>query len=153
MKDFLADVAGTLAGLLVLSTVSFWPASLIVTVTTIFALTNLTGANWINLLPVTNMAFNIFAYALLTILWVQYVQHGTFLRAPTITWLIATLSPPMIFLLAVKVGSLIVNKDLVIWDVILSVLGITTVVGTTSLVALFRRTRTGKPPFVNTCLF
>jgi VanZ family protein len=128
--DLVSDLVATLTGLIALSIFNFWPALLMVTGVAIFGLTNIARVNISNLLPVTNIAFHLFAYAFLTLLWLQYIHDSTLLKAPKLKWLIAASIPPMGFLIVVKLGSLILGRSFTFVDVIVSVLGIVVVVGT-----------------------
>jgi len=136
--DFLADLAGTLTGLILLSFFTFWPALLVVTGISIFLLTNLARVNPAELLPITNAVFHPFAYGFFTILWIQHIHHFLSLKAPQLKWLIVTLALPTGLLLVVKLYSVISGRYFGIWDIILSAIGIAAVVVTIFLTALFR---------------
>jgi VanZ family protein len=143
--DFLADLAGTLAGLILFSFFTFWPLLLVVTGTAIFILTNLIRANLDELLPVTNAMFHLFGYGLFTMLWIQYIH--LFLpmkKAPKPKWIITALALPIGFLLIVKSFSIIFGKDFGGKDVIVAIAGITAVVATMYLIALLRQRLTRK---------
>ncbi len=139
IKDFIANLAGTLTGLIMLSAFTFWPACLVVTGVTIFGLTNIARANLADLLPRTNIAFHLFAYALFTLLWIQYLYYFLRLIAPKPKWLIAAAILPAGLLLAVKLGTLILGRSFAITDIIVSAAGIIIVVGTIFLIAFFRQ--------------
>lgn len=139
IMDFFADLAGTLAGLILFSFFTFWPVLLVVMGTTIFTLTNFTRANLADLVPITNAMFNLFAYGFFTMLWLQYIHLFLPMKAPKPKWMIAALVLPIGFLLTVKSFSVIFGKDFVVQDVIISTVGIITVVATIYLIALFRR--------------
>jgi len=140
IKDFVADLAGTFTGLIMLSVFTFWGVFLVVTGVTIFGLTNIARANLADLLPRTNTAFHLFAYALFTLLWIRYMQR-THLRVmtPKPKWLIVASIPPVGFLLLVKLGSLILGRSFTIKDVIVSAVGIVAVVATIFISGLIRR--------------
>jgi VanZ family protein len=139
IMDFFADLAGTLAGLILFSFFTFWPVLLVVMGTTIFTLTNFTRANLADLVPITNAMFHLFAYGFFTMLWLQYIHLFLPMKAPKPKWMIAALALPIGFLLTVKLFSVIFGKDFVVQDVIISIAGIITVVATIYLIALFRR--------------
>ena len=71
VRDFFMDLAGALAGLILSSFLTFWPAGLLVASIFIFGITNVSRVNLAELLPVTNAVFHLFAYAILTVLWIQ----------------------------------------------------------------------------------
>jgi len=138
IRDFFANLVGTLTGLILLSVFTFWPACLVVTCVTIFGLTNIARANLADLLPGTNTAFHLFAYALFTLLWIRYMQgprsagtQPTHMQviAPKPRWLAVASIPPAGLLLAVKLGSLVLGRSFTITDVIVSAVGIVAVVG------------------------
>ena len=142
--DFLANLAGTFAGLVLFAFLTFWPAFLVVTGVTIFLLTNLTRVNLADLLPVTNVTFHLFAYGFFTILWIQYIHFFLSLKAPKPKWLIVALTLPMGFLLAVKLSSVVLGKNFAVRDVIIAVVGIAAVVVTIYVIALFHQHFTQK---------
>ena len=140
VRDFFADLAGTVTGLILFSVFSFWPGGLLVTATVIFGVTNIARANLADLLPVTNAIFHFFAYAIFTMLWVQYMR--LFLpkkEAPSIEWLVAALTAPTVLLFTVKLFSVILGKAFVVRDMLISVGAIVAVVATIYLTALFRK--------------
>ena len=144
IKDFVADLAGTFTGLIMLSVFTFWGVFLVVTGVTIFGLTNIARANLADLLPGINTAFHLFAYALFTLLWILFVTRGTGhgaqkLMASKPKWLIVASIPPVGFLLLVKLGSLILGRSFAITDVIVSAVGIVAVVATIFISGLIRR--------------
>ncbi len=142
VMDFLADLAGTLTGLVLFSFLTFWPVLLVVTGATIFTLTNFIHANLADLVPITNAMFHLFGYGFFTMLWVQNIHLFLPMKVPKPKWMIAALALPIGFLLIVKVFSVIFGKELVVKDIIVAVIGITAVVVTTYLIALFRK----RPP-------
>jgi VanZ family protein len=139
VTDFFADLAGTLAGLILFSFFTFWPVLLVVMGTTIFTLTNFTRANLADLVPITNAMFHLFAYGFFTMLWLQNIHLFLPMKAPKPKWIITALALPIGFLLTVKSFSVIFGKDFVVQDVVIAAVGIITVAATTYLIALFRR--------------
>jgi VanZ family protein len=139
IKDFLADLAGTLAGLILFSFFTFWPVLLAVTGIVIFGLTNLARANLAELVPITNAMFHLFGYGFFTMLWIQNIHLFLPMKAPKLKWVIAALVLPIGFLLTVKSFSVIFGKDFGGKDAIVAAAGITAVVATTYLITLFRR--------------
>jgi len=139
IKDFVANLAGTLTGLIMLSVFTFWGVFLVVTGVTIFGLSNIARANLSDLLPGTNTAFHLFAYALFTLLWIRYLYYSLRLIAPKPKWLIVAAILPTGLLLAVKLRLLILGRSFAITDVIVSVVGIIIVVGAIFLIALLRQ--------------
>ncbi len=145
VMDFFANLAGVLAGLILFTFLTFWPALLVVTGIVIFVSANLTRANLADVLPpVANVMFHLFAHAFFTMLWIRHIHHFLSLKAPKPKWLTAALALPIGFLLAVRLFSVISGKNFGAQDVITSAVGIAAVVGITYLAALFRRRFTQK---------
>lgn len=140
VRDFLANLTGTLTGLILLSIFPFWAVSLALTGAVIFVLTNLLmQTNLAEQLPVANVVFHLFAYGFLTLLWTQYMHYLLPVKAPEPKWLIAALALPAGLLLAVELFSAVSGNDFRMWDAIVSAAGIAAVVAAISLTALFRR--------------
>ncbi len=139
IRDFSADLVGTLAGLILFSFLTFWPVLLVVTGIAIFILTDFIHANLAELVPITNTMFHLFGYGFFTILWIQNMHLFLPMKAPKPKWMIAALVLPIGFLLTVKLFSVIFGKVFVAKDVIVAVAGITAVVATIYLIALFRK--------------
>jgi VanZ family protein len=147
VRDFLADLVGTLAGLVLFSLFTFWSVLLVLTGVTIFILTNLIRANLADLVPITNAMFHLFGYGFFTMLWLQCIHLFLPMKAPKPKWMMAALALPIGFLLTVKLFSVIFGKDFVVQDVIISTAGIITAVATIYVIALFRRGLTQKEPW------
>ena len=141
VMDFFADLAGVTTGLILFTFFTFWPAFLVVTSITIFALSNLTRVNLADLLPTTNVAFHLFAYPFFAMLWIQNMHLFLPLKAPKTHWLIMASAVPICFMLAVKLFSVICDGGGIIQDVIIAAVGIAAVVITVYLLGLFRRRR------------
>jgi VanZ family protein len=139
VTDFLANLVGALAGLILVTFFTFWPGLLLVMAVAVFLLTNLARANPAELLPVMSTVFYVCAYAFLTVLWVQYVRLFWLLKAPRAKWLIAAIVPPAGFLAIVKLFSVILDKAFDVRSVLLAFGGIAVVVFTVYVVALFRQ--------------
>ena len=144
VRDFLMDLAGALAGLILSSFLTFWPAGLLVTAAFIFGITNVTRANLADLLPGTNAVFHLVAYAILTVLWINCMYLFSATKAPKVKWLIAAFSGPAGFLIIVKLISFIAGRDFVLYDIIISVGAIAAVVAVLYVGALFRKTQGSK---------
>ncbi len=137
--DFFADLIGVLTGLILLAFFTFWPAFLVVTGITIFALTNLTRTSLSDLLPpAANLAFYLFAYGFFTMLWIQNISLFLPSKATKLKWLIVASALPIGFLVAVKLFSIISGRDFRLQDVIIAAVGIAAVVITIYIIGLFR---------------
>ena len=120
VRDLVADIAGTLACLVLCSFLTFWPAALVVAAIVIFSITNVEQVNFADLLPVANAVFHLFAYAIFTVLWIQCMHLFIAARDRRIKWLIQASAVPVGFLLFVKLFSVIVGKDIVFSEIIIS---------------------------------
>lgn len=116
IRDFFSDLAGAVVGLILSSFLTFWPAGLVVMATFIFGITNVTRTSLADLLPVTNAIFNLLAYAVLTVLWIQ-CMHLFAAKATKAKWLILAVASPTGFLIIVKLSSIIAGKDFAISDI------------------------------------
>lgn len=141
VRDFVADMVGTLVCLILCSFLAFWPAGLLVTATVIFSITNVEQANWSDLMPVTNTVFHLFAYAILTVMWIRCTHLFLAAKAHQTKWLIPALAGPTCFLLIVKLFSVIVGKDIALSDIIISFGAIAAVVTAFYLKSLFLKSQ------------
>jgi VanZ family protein len=157
IRDFYVDLIGTLLGLIILSIFTFWPVCLIVTGANIFGLTNIARVNVAALLPIANIAFHFFAYVFFTLLWIHFLRLRSepalsLSKGPDLygfsklKWLIRALILPIGFLLAVKLGSLILGRSFTLSGIIASVAGIAAAVATIYLITLSRRRLAGGHP-------
>lgn len=136
--DFVADLVGALTGLILLAFFTFWPAFLVVTGITIFALTNVTRVNLADLLPVTYRVFLLFSYGFFAALWIQNMRLFLPFKAPNLKWLIVASALPIGFLVAVKLFSVISERDFRLQEVIVAAVGIAAGVVINYLIELFR---------------
>jgi VanZ family protein len=139
IKDFFADLAGAVTGLIVLSIFSFRPASLVLTGAVIFVLTNFVQAGPAEQLPVISGVFYLFAYAFFSVLWVRYMHYCLPIRAPQVKWLAGAIIVPAMFLSAVNIFCVIAGNGFSVVNVVVSAAGIAAAVITIYLIALFRR--------------
>lgn len=139
VKDFLADLTGTFAGLILFSLFTFWPALLAVTGIVIFGLTNLARANMAELLPVTNAMFHLFGYGFFTMLWIHNMNLFLPMKVPKLKWLITASALPLSFLLIAKLFSIIFGRYFGIKDAVVGAVGIIVVVITIYAVSLSRK--------------
>jgi VanZ family protein len=144
VRDMVANLAGTLAGLILFSVFTFWPAALLVTGAVIFGITNIARENLAELIPVTFAMFHLFAYAIFSMLWVCYIHLFLSLKPPKAKWLIAALAGPTMLLLTVKLFSVILGKGFGLREVIVSLVGIAAVITIIYLIELFRKTQNNR---------
>ncbi len=147
IRDLVADMTGTLTGLVLFSVFAFWPAGLCVVAIVIFGLTNVTSANLGDLMPVTSGAFHLFAYATFAMLWVQHKRHSRFgARLPKtgINRLVVISAAPLALLLFVKLFSLVFDRAFGVRDMLISAGGIGAVIAGVYLTSLFGRREESK---------
>jgi hypothetical protein len=141
IRDMVANLAGTLVGLIIFSIFTFWPAALLVVATVIFGITNVARANLAELVPVAYVLFHLFAYAIFTMLWIQYMRFCLSLMPPKTKWLVSALAGPTALLLTVKLFSIALGKVLGLQEIIISVVTLAAVVVTTCLATLSNKTQ------------
>lgn len=144
VRDMAANFAGTLTGLILFSVFTFWPAALLVVGTVIFGITNIAQANLAEMVPVAYAIFHLFAYAIFTTLWIQYIHLYLSLKPPKPQWLVLALAGPTVLLLTVKLFSIALGKVLGLQEVIISVVALAAVVVTTCLMKLSHKTQDAK---------
>jgi hypothetical protein len=144
VRDFFSDLLGALAGLILSSFLTFWPAGFLVVATVIFNIANVTRTNLADLLPFTNAVFHLLAYVILTILWIHCVCLFLAAKAPKAKWFISAIAGPAGFLIIVKSFSVITGKDFALSEIIISFGAIAAVVTVFYLRALFRKTQGSK---------
>jgi VanZ family protein len=123
-RDVVADAAGALVALALLSVFSFWPTLLIVTGTSIYTLAVFTRANVTQLLPVTITVFHLATHSLFTLVWIACLRASFGLKKPNHRWVIASFSAPLGLLLATKASALVLGRALEGWDVVAAAAGI-----------------------------
>jgi VanZ family protein len=116
VRDFFADLTGAVTGLLILTFVNFWPASLVITGGSIFAMTNFLRAH-----PAVeglriSLLFCACVYAFFTLLWLRYIHHFLPVKAPQGKWLLGALALPTGLMAAVELFCAVAGyKFSVIW--------------------------------------
>jgi VanZ family protein len=139
IMDFLYDVIGVVAGLILFSFLSFWPAFLAVSAIAIFLITNVGRANIAQLAPVMDFTFHFFAYAFFTLLWIRCINLFSSLKPAKIKWLTTSLALPCALLAIVKSYSFITGRPFGIWDIVLALAGIIAASGAVFLTVFLHR--------------
>ncbi len=139
IRDYAANLVGSLTGLILFSFLNFCLVLLIVVGITIFTLTNVARANLTDLVPITNAMFHFFAYGLFTVVWIQYIHLHLLPKARGSKWIVASLALPIGLLSSVKLSSIILGRELMVQDVVISVAGIVVAVFVGYLIGLIRR--------------
>jgi hypothetical protein len=93
--DFFANLAGALTGLIILTFVNFWPASLVITGSGIFVMTNFFRARPVT--PGLQIDFLIYAmvYVFFTLLWLRYIYNFLPVESPQGRWLFGAIALPV----------------------------------------------------------
>ena len=91
------------------------------------------------MLPIADALFHLFAYAVLTALWIQHLHVSRSMKAEKAKWLIPALAGPMVFLLIVKTFSVVLGRTFVMSDVIISIGAIALVTGVFYLIAAYQK--------------
>jgi VanZ family protein len=146
IRDYFADLVGLIASLILCSFFPFWPAGLLITAIFIFGITIVAQANLARLLPVTDAVFHLFAYAILTVIWIQCMYLFPAVKTSKVRWLILALAGPAGFLIGLKLFSVIVGKNFTLSDIIISFGAIAVVVAGFYLGTSFRKVRGAKIP-------
>jgi len=128
VRDFLADFAGTLTGLILLSIFPFWPVSLVLTGSAIFVLTNFMKVTSTDEWLLLNLGFHLSTYILFSLLWIQYMDYLGLIKPPRFGWVIGAFALPSGFLAAIELFSVITGNDFRPVEVIVALGGITIVV-------------------------
>ncbi len=148
LNDFLADLCGALASLLVLSWLPFWPATLLLGSMTIFVAANCASADITRIVPITNNAFHLIAYSTFTGVWLFRLSRRTPRGNQTdgvCHWLILGVAVPVFLLTAVKAASFVLDRYFGIADVVFSLVGIGVTLGAALIIRAARRRGTPKP--------
>ena len=122
VRDFYANLAGTIIGLGIISIFSFWPSCLIISGVFVFSVTNLSSIDLLAGLPWLNIGFHFFGYAGFTLIWIQYMQR--YIRLVGVKWIAAALGAPAMLLAGVKLCSIGLGKDVSFIDSGLAIIAI-----------------------------
>ncbi len=150
IQDIYANLSGMVAGVIVVSIFTFWPALLIIIATTIFLLTNLAKVNPAELIPVTNAAFHLFSYMVFTLVWIKSMYRFRSANIAEPRWLTGALALPIVFLLSVKLSSVILDRNFDTREMMLCLAAILATVAAIFLIALYRQRTDNKPSTAST---
>ena len=128
IEDLLANFGGVAAGVMIVWFFGFYPALLVVTGVCILSLANLTKVNLADLVPTANAVFNLCAYGLFTMFWMQVMKASQPIKGFSWRYLIISLALPAGFLCAVELFSAIAGNGFRIENLIYSGTGIASVV-------------------------
>ena len=102
VMDFVADLFGLVLGLGLLSLLNFWSALLVASAVFMFIVSDM--SNLLMLYPqyYLNTVFHFTAYTAFALIWIQYMERYTNLKAAKASWLFSSLLVPVILLLLIK---------------------------------------------------
>jgi VanZ family protein len=123
-RDLLADMAGAVAAMGILTVFSFWPASVIIAGTAIYALAVLTRANLTSLLLAAMTILHLVTHAVFTFLWMGCVRWSLNWGGDGRLRLVPAVSLPLALVLVTKASAMISGKAFEGWDMIAAVAGI-----------------------------
>ena len=116
VRDFFADLTGAITGLVILTFVNFWPASLVTAGGGIFAMTNFLRAH-----PVihgfrSDLLICACAYFFFTLLWLRFIHNFLPVKPPELKWLIGVLTLPVGLIAGLELFCLVSGYGLsVVW--------------------------------------
>lgn len=143
--DLVTNLIGAFAGLVLFTIFSFWPAAVLVTGIVIFGITNIARANLADILPITNTTFHLFAYAVFTVLWIQFLYNYQAKKLSKVNRLIPALVGPIVFLFTVKLSSVILGRACTMSDIITSIGAIVAAIGTSYLITSYHKNSSTEP--------
>lgn len=124
VRDFIADMAGVITALILLTIFHFWPACLILTGSCIFMMTNFLRANSASSITLLEIGLYFSAYAFFSLLWMRYIHHFLPVRPPQIRWLAGAAAVPFGILLGIEIFCLIAGHSSNLSAILISSAGI-----------------------------
>jgi len=118
VHDFFADLAGAVTGLLILTFVNFWPASLVIAGGGIFAMTNFLRAHPMVEKLRIDLLLCACAYVLFTLLWLRFIHNFLPVKAPQGKWLFGAIALPIGLIGAFELFCIIAGyRFSVVWQI------------------------------------
>jgi VanZ family protein len=117
--DILANSSGVIFCLLLLTFLTFVPAALAVSGIVIFGVANIARANLAEVFPIVYAIFNLLAYAIFTLFWLLNMDLLFLKKLSKGRWLALGVGLPTVFLLFVRVSSLLLSRDFTAQDIII----------------------------------
>jgi len=122
--DFIADLAGTLTGLIILAFLSFWPAVLMISAIVIFAMSNLTKFDLIMSSVSINAGFYFLVYSFFTLTCIQYLQRKKIIKRYSFNEFILAPWVSFALLALVKCTAKIMGREIYLIDILTAAAGI-----------------------------
>jgi len=124
VRDLVANAAGAIVALTVLTIFSFWPAATILTALTVSMLPVLARRNLMSLLPVLMTAFYVGGYALFAVLWMRCLHPWFRVRKAGGVELLLSVAVPSALLLLTKLSTWAAGRSFQRWDMVAAAAGI-----------------------------
>ena len=140
-RDLVADAAGAVTALGVLSFLPFWPAALVGVGTIIFTLAVFVRADVSQILPVTATVFHLGAYGLFTLLWAGCLGHWQALRKGSFGRFFALAAGPAGLMAVAKASATLSGNAFTAWDMIAAGIGVLAGAGAVTVVEVVNRRR------------
>ena len=129
VHDFMADLAGAVAALLILSLLEFWQAAPAVAGIVIVTFSLFSRIGYQASVPWLAVVFHFFGYALFSLAWIQYARRRfAGWGVGWVRWAVAV-AVPLALLAAVKTGGLFVQRPPAMVDCATAVGGIVAATG------------------------
>ncbi|MFH1615856.1 MAG: VanZ family protein [Planctomycetota bacterium] len=142
VKDFYANLFGTITALALLTAFSFWPALLILAASLILIIAAPSRVPLADEFPAVSATFHLFAYAAFTFLWLEYIKRRFSLIPPATKWLIAAAVLPILLLITQQTLWHTISTGLHHIDILSAIAAIVTVVITCLTVEQIRKAKT-----------
>ena len=124
LRDYFADMAGVMSGLLIMTLCRFWMSSFLYIVLGSFTLSFSSKLSTMFNSVKLNSTFNFCVLALLTIVWMQIITPYKSNFKSQIKWFFKAISAPLIYLTTLfAVNYFVHNKDIYIIDIIIGLAG------------------------------
>jgi VanZ family protein len=137
--DFIADLAGAVAGLIILTFCGFYSSATLVAGIMIFTFSNLSKLKVSEILPVPGSFFYLTAYAGLSVLWARHVHYHLAARPPSVRWLCIAASGPAGVLLVEQLTSIAYSGNFSVARLTAGAVGIIIVLLVGMIVAILRK--------------
>lgn len=138
IHDFAANMVGVFACLIILTFLSFWPASMLISAILIYTLPNFTTGSLFAREPIINTCFHFFGFAGFTMIWIQVMDRFLPMRDVNFKWPLTAMLLPMFFLAAVKVTTALLSRDVWKIDFATAIVAILIIVGISWPTGIFR---------------
>jgi VanZ family protein len=135
IMDFVANVKGLSAGLVIICLFSFWPAVLVASAAAIVVFTNAVRIQFVGQLAFVRPLFLLTSFGFFTFTWNRFLSLFLSMQPSRLKWLFFSLSVPVAFVLVVKLLSQVAGRAFELVDIILSLTAILAVALTTYLVS------------------